>query len=237
PAEAWKIGGGTVWGWISYDADLDLVYYGTANPGPWNAEQRPGDNKWTNTIFARRPATGEAVWAYQLTPHDVFDYDAVNEQILVDLDLKGRRRKVLVRPERNGYVYVMDRATGEVLSATAFAHVNTTRGVDLATGRLTVNDEKTPVLGKVVRDICPAARRGRCASPSPSGAARWPPPATSFSTAPWIAGSRPCTRAPASCSGSSRPPRGSSASPSPFAAPAASSTSPSSTASAAGRAL
>jgi len=166
PAEAWKIGGGTVWGWISYDADLDLVYYGTANPGPWNAEQRPGDNKWTNTIFARRPATGEAVWAYQLTPHDVFDYDAVNEQILVDLDLKGRRRKVLVRPERNGYVYVMDRATGEVLSATAFAHVNTTRGVDLATGRLTVNDEKTPVLGKVVRDICPAAPGAKDWQPS-----------------------------------------------------------------------
>src|SRR4051812_16850375 len=71
PADAWKIGGGTVWGWITYDADLDLLYYGSANPGPWNPEQRPGDNKWTSTMFARRPATGEAIWAYQKSPHDL----------------------------------------------------------------------------------------------------------------------------------------------------------------------
>ena len=166
PAEAWRIGGGTVWGWISYDPELDLVYYGTANPGPWNPEQRPGDNKWTSTIFARRPATGEAVWAYQFSPHDVHDYDAVNEQVLLDLDIKGQRRKVLVRPERNGYVYVIDRATGEVLSATAFAHVNTSQGVDLATGRLNVNEDKTPALGKVVRNICPASPGAKDWQPS-----------------------------------------------------------------------
>jgi PQQ-dependent dehydrogenase (methanol/ethanol family) len=166
PAEAWRIGGGTVWGWISYDPDLDLVYYGTGNPGPWNPEQRPGDNKWTSAIFARRPATGEAVWAYQFSPHDVHDSDAINEQVLLDLDIKGQRRKVLVRPERNGYVYVMDRATGEVLSATAFAHVTSSHGVDLATGRLNVNEEKTPMLGKVVRNICPAAPGAKDWQPS-----------------------------------------------------------------------
>jgi PQQ-dependent dehydrogenase (methanol/ethanol family) len=166
PPEAWRIGGGTVWGWISYDPALDLIYYGTGNPGPWNPDQRPGDNKWTSAIFARRPDTGEAVWAYQLSPHDVHDYDGINEQILLDLDIKGVRRRILVRPERNGYVYVMDRATGEVLSATPFAHVNTSKGVDLATGRLEINHEKTPVLGKVVRDICPAAPGAKDWQPS-----------------------------------------------------------------------
>src|SRR5438105_171308 len=159
-------GAATVWGWISYDAELDLVYYGTGNPGPWNPEQRPGDNRWTSAIFARRPSTGEAVWAYQLSPHDLHDYDGIDEQILLDLDIKGRRRKALVRPDRNGYVYVMDRATGEVLSATPFAHVNTSKGVDLATGQLSLNDEKTPVLGKVVRDICPAAPGAKDWQPS-----------------------------------------------------------------------
>src|ERR1041385_4657351 len=117
PPDAWKIGGGTVWGWLSYDPELDLIFYGTSNPGPWNAEARPGDNKWTSGIFARKPETGEAVWFYQLSPHDLFDYDGVNESILVDLTINGQPRKVLIRPERNGYVYVMDRAPGEVLSA------------------------------------------------------------------------------------------------------------------------
>src|SRR5438094_3726831 len=148
PEGGWKHGGAPVWGWLSYDPELDLVYYGTANPGPWNAEQRPGDNKWTATIFARRPATGEARWAYQVSPHDLYDYDGVNELVLLDLDLAGRRRKVAVRPDRNGYVYVLDRATGEVLSATPFGYVTTTKGVDLTSGRLTYVDAKKPELGK-----------------------------------------------------------------------------------------
>ena len=80
----------TGWSWISYDPDLDLIYYGTANPGPWNADQRPGDNKWTCTIFARRPETGEAIWAYQINPHDDHDYDGVNENILLDLNINGQ---------------------------------------------------------------------------------------------------------------------------------------------------
>src|SRR5690349_854045 len=72
PPDAWKIGGGTVWGWISYDPELNLIYYGTANPGPWNDEVRPGDNKWTAGIFARDPDSGEAVWFYQYNPHDLY---------------------------------------------------------------------------------------------------------------------------------------------------------------------
>jgi alcohol dehydrogenase (cytochrome c) len=157
PGETWKIGGAGVWGWISYDPALDLVYYGTANPAPWNPEQRPGDNKWSSTLFARRPDTGEAIWAYQLSPHDLHDYDGINEQILLDMPIGGQSRRALVRPERNGYVYVMDRATGEVLSADPYGPITTTKGVDLKTGRLTYNPETKPHVGKVVRGICPAA--------------------------------------------------------------------------------
>ena len=107
PPDAWQQGGGNVWGWISYDPDLDLIYYGTGNPGPWNHEMRPGDNKWTAGIFARDPDTGAARWFYQWSPHDVYDHDGINEQILLDMNWKGQPRKVLVRPERNGFLYVI----------------------------------------------------------------------------------------------------------------------------------
>ena len=157
PADKWKIGGAGAWGWLTYDPELDLVYYGTANPGPWNPEQRPGDNKWSATLFARRPETGEAIWAYQLTPHDQHDYDGVNENILVDMPWKGQRRKLILRPDRNGYFYVIDRASGEVLSAEPYGVVNTTTGVDLKTGRLQYNPDKATKTGKVTRNSCPAA--------------------------------------------------------------------------------
>jgi PQQ-dependent dehydrogenase (methanol/ethanol family) len=166
PADAWRVGGGTVWGWISYDAELDLIFYGTANPGPWNPEQRPGDNKWTATLFARDPDTGEAVWAYQKNPHDEHDYDGVNESVLVDLPWRGQMRQVLLHPERNGYLYVIDRTSGEVLSAEPFAHVNTTLGVDLQSGRPRVNKEKSPRLGIVIRDACPASPGAKDWQPS-----------------------------------------------------------------------
>lgn len=166
PSDAWKIGGGTVWGWISYDPELNLVYYGTGNPSPWNSAQRPGDNKWTAAIFARDLDTGAARWAYQWTPHDVHDYDGINENVLVDLPWQGRLRKLLVHPERNGYVYVMDRLTGEVLSADAYAPISTSTGVDLVTGRLQPIEAKKPEVGKVVRDICPAAPGAKDWQPS-----------------------------------------------------------------------
>ena len=166
PPEAWKIGGGNAWGWISYDAELDLIYYGTGNPGPWNPDQRPGDNKWTAGVFARRPDTGEAVWFYQWSPHDLHDYDGVNENVLLDLPIGGATRKVLVHPERNGYVYVLDRATGEALSADAFVPVNTSLGVDLKNGGLRYNPQKVPQPGKVIHDICPASPGGKDWNPS-----------------------------------------------------------------------
>lgn len=159
--DQWKIGGGTVWGWISYDPETNLIFYGTGNPGPWNPDQRPGDNKWTSGIFARDVDTGEARWFYQWSPHDLHDYDGINEQLLMDMNWGGQTRKVLVRPERNGYVYVLDRGTGEVLSANPFIEVNSSKGVDLKTGKLLYNDDKSPQVGKVVRRICPASPGGK----------------------------------------------------------------------------
>jgi PQQ-dependent dehydrogenase (methanol/ethanol family) len=166
PGDAWQRGGGTVWGWISYDPELNLVYYGTANPGPWNAEQRPGDNKWTAGVFARDADTGAARWFYQFNPHDLFDYDGVNENVLMDLQVAGRTRKVLVHPDRNGYVYVLDRLSGEVISATAFVHVNTIASVDLKSGRPNYVESRKPKVNEVVRDICPHAAGGKDWQPS-----------------------------------------------------------------------
>jgi lanthanide-dependent methanol dehydrogenase len=172
PPDAWKIGGGGAWAWISYDPELNLIYYGTANPGPWDADARPGDNKFTSGIFARDADTGEVVWFYQFSPHDLFDYDAVNENILLDLPINGQTRKVLIHPDRNGYVYVMDRTSGEVLSASPFAPITTSRGVDLKTGLLQYVEEKKPTRGKVSRGLCPTA----------PGAKDWQPSAFSAKT-------------------------------------------------------
>ncbi len=157
PPDAWKIGGGSVWGWISYDPELNLIYYGTANPGPWNPEVRPGDNKWTAGIFARDADTGEARWFYQYNPHDLYDYDGINENVLLDLPINGQTRKVLVHPDRNGHMYVLDRTTGEVITAQPFGYTTTTRGVDTKTGLPQYVEETKPRWGTVVRNICPAS--------------------------------------------------------------------------------
>ena len=166
PPDAWRVGGGAVWGWLSYDPALNLVYYGTSNPGPWNPEQRPGDNKWTAGTFARDVDTGEARWFYQWSPHDLFDHDGINEHILVDLTIGGRMRKALIRPERNGYIYVLDRETGEVISADPFVHITSSKGVDLKSGRLIPAPDKEPKVGIVIRDICPAAPGAKDWNPS-----------------------------------------------------------------------
>jgi PQQ-dependent dehydrogenase (methanol/ethanol family) len=166
PPDAWKIGGGNVWGWITYDAELNTLYHGTGNPGPWNADQRPGDNKWTTGIFARDPATGAAHWYYQMSPHDEHDYDGINEQILLDMPFQGSMRKVLIHFDRNGYLYVIDRKTGQVLSADPFGPTNWTRGIDLTTGRPILNPDKSTHQGQDVRDICPTASGSKDWNPS-----------------------------------------------------------------------
>ncbi|WP_339612389.1 methanol/ethanol family PQQ-dependent dehydrogenase [uncultured Methylophaga sp.] len=133
--DQWKIGGGTTWGWYSYDPDLNQFYYGNGNPSTWNPVQRPGDNKWTMTLFGRDLDTGMAKWVYQMTPYDEWDYDGVNENILVDQKIKGKMRKMLVHFDRNGFAYTMDRETGELLVAEKYdPAVNWATGVNLKTG-------------------------------------------------------------------------------------------------------
>ncbi len=159
--DQWKIGGGTTWGWYSYDPELDLIYYGTGNPSTWNPVQRPGDNRWSMTIMARDPDDGMAKWLYQMTPHDEWDYDGVNEMILVDIPVKGQERKALVHFDRNGFGYTMDRETGELLVAEKFdPAVNWATHVDMKTGRPQVVDQySTGHQGEDVNTtgICPAA--------------------------------------------------------------------------------
>ncbi|GJD35086.1 PQQ-dependent dehydrogenase (methanol/ethanol family) [Methylobacterium aerolatum] len=118
--DQWRIGGGCAWGWFSYDPDLHLVYYGTSNPSTWNPAQRPGDNAWAEAIIARDADTGVARWVYQMTPHDQWDFDGVNEMILTEQEIGGTRRKVLTHFDRNGFGYTLDRATGELLTAEKF---------------------------------------------------------------------------------------------------------------------
>ena len=164
--DQWKIGGGTTWGWFSYDPEADLVYYGTGNPSTWNPAQRPGDNKWSMTIMARDPDTGMAKWFYQKTPHDEWDYDGVNENILVDQEIDGEMRKLLVNFDRNGFAYTMDRVTGELLLADKFdpvvnwaTHVDMDPESDTYGRPMVVEEYSTAQNGPDVNTtgICPAA--------------------------------------------------------------------------------
>jgi PQQ-dependent dehydrogenase (methanol/ethanol family) len=166
PGEQWKHGGGTVWGWISYDPESNLLYYGTGNPGVWNPDMRPGDNKWSCTIFARDADTGAARWAYQISAHDQWDYDEIMENILVDMEWKGRMRKLLIHPGRTGFVFVLDRETGELLSAEPFQPVNWASGYDLRTGKPHENPDKHTHQGTVTRQICPSSTGAKEFNPS-----------------------------------------------------------------------
>jgi alcohol dehydrogenase (cytochrome c) len=156
--DQWKRGGGTTWGWYSYDPELNLFYYGTGNPGTWNPDQRPGDNKWSMTIFARNPDTGMARWAYQMTPHDEWDYDGVNEMILADLNINGKKTKALVHFDRNGFGYTLDRTNGKVLVAQPYGPgVNWASKVDLTTGVPVKNPKFGTNSKENTTGICPAA--------------------------------------------------------------------------------
>jgi len=162
--EQWKLGGSTTWGWYSYDPELNLVYYGSANPGTWNPSQRPGDNKWSMTIFARDVDTGNARWVYQMTPHDEWDYDGVNEMILADQTIGGTPRKLLVHFDRNGFAYTLDRTNGELLVAEKYdPAVNWATKVDMdknskTYGRPLVDAKYSTQKEDVnAKGICPAA--------------------------------------------------------------------------------
>jgi lanthanide-dependent methanol dehydrogenase len=167
PPNQWKLGGGTVWGWISYDPETNLVYYGSGNPGVWNPDLRPGDNKWSMTIFARDADTGYARWAYQILPHDQWDYDEIMENILVDMEWGGRMRKLLLHPARNGFLFVLDRESGEVLSAKSFVpSTNWASGYDLKTGLPIFDPTKATHQGTVTRNICPSSTGAKEVIPS-----------------------------------------------------------------------
>ncbi|HWW32279.1 MAG TPA: PQQ-dependent dehydrogenase, methanol/ethanol family [Steroidobacteraceae bacterium] len=155
--DSWKSGGAPVWGWISYDPELDLIYYGTGNAAPYDPEARAGDNKWSASVLARRPGTGELVWAYQFTPHDNWDYDATGAMLLVDLTIAGKPVKALVHFDKNGFAYTLDRASGKLLVAAPFAPVTWAQSVDLASGRPVIEPAKQTGVSKgKVTGVCPS---------------------------------------------------------------------------------
>ncbi len=167
PGAMWQQGGGTVWSWITYDPELNLIFYGTSNPGVWDADLRPGANKWGASVFARNPDTGAAVWAYQLTPHDGWDFDAISENIAVDLPYgNDPSRKLLVQFDKNGYAYTFDRATGEVLVANPFEPVNWATGVNLKTGMPAIDPAKRTHQGVWTNNICPTPLGGKDYEPA-----------------------------------------------------------------------
>jgi PQQ-dependent dehydrogenase (methanol/ethanol family) len=181
PGDEWQRGGGAAWGWYAYDPDLHLVYYSTGNPGLWSPSFRCGakpqsqkacndgswDNKWSMTIFARNVDTGEAVWAYQMTPFDQWDYDGVNELILVDnLDVDGHKHKALVHFDRNGFAYVLDRTDGTLLRAHKFVTANWAEKVDMKTGRPVKVAEHSPLEPQKNTQSCPSAMGGKDQQPA-----------------------------------------------------------------------
>ena len=178
PGDEWKRGGGSPWAWYSYDPELKLVYASTGNPGNWSPTTRckfdthekcnagEQDNKWSMTIFARKVDTGEVVWAYQMTPFDQWDYDGVNENILVDMpNVDGKARKTLVHFDRNGFAYVLDRTDGTLLRAHKFVTVNWAEKVDLKTGRPVKVAEHSPFKIGVNTQACPSAMGGKDQQP------------------------------------------------------------------------
>ena len=129
--DSWKHGGGAVWVTGSYDPDLNLIYWGTGNPGPdFNGDKRAGDNLYSDSVVALDPDTGKLKWHFQFTPHDEFDYDSTQVPVLADIEWQGRPRKVMLWANRNGFWYVLDRATGEFLSGKPFAKVTWTESLD-----------------------------------------------------------------------------------------------------------
>jgi alcohol dehydrogenase (cytochrome c) len=160
---AWEIGGGSAWITGSYDPELDLMYWGIGNPAPWASQSRDGDNLYTSSVLAMRPATGEIVWYYQFTPNDAYDYDACWELINADIDIGGQKRKVIMQLNRNGFLYVVDRTNGKLLAANAFETVNWASHVDKETGR--------PVETSIAKSI----RAGKATEhwPSTRGGKNW----------------------------------------------------------------
>jgi len=161
PGDTWKHGGAPTWLTGTYDPNLDLVYWGTGNPGPWNPIVRKGDNLYASSVLAIRPKTGEIVWHYQFSPNDPFDYDGVNELVLATLKVDGRDRDVVMQANRNGFFYVLDRKTGELLRANKFVTVTWAKGIDLKTGRPIETAATKSVRAGKKEEIWPSAFGGK----------------------------------------------------------------------------
>jgi methanol dehydrogenase (cytochrome c) subunit 1 len=156
--DAWKIGGGTNWGWYAYDSDLEMLYYGSGNPAPWNETMRPGDNKWTMTIWGRDVNTGEAKFGYQKTPHDEWDYAGVNYMGLSEQMVDGKMTKLLTHPDRNGLVYTLNRENGNLVNAFKIDDtVNWVKKVDLKSGLPIRDPEYSTHMDHQATGICPSA--------------------------------------------------------------------------------
>jgi alcohol dehydrogenase (cytochrome c) len=158
---AWELGGGSSWITGSYDPELDLTYWGIGNPAPWASQSRPGDNLYTSSVLALRPKTGEIVWHYQFTPNDPYDFDANWELIIADIDVQGAKRKVVMQLNRNGFLYVIDRTNGKLISAEPYEKVNWATHIDLSSGRPVETE-----VGKKVRageqiEMWPSTRGGK----------------------------------------------------------------------------
>ena len=158
---AWEVGGGSAWITGSYDPELDLMYWGIGNPAPWASQRRPGDNLYTSSVLALRPKTGEIAWHYQFTPNDAYDYDACWELIVADLKVQGRNRKVVMQLNRNGFLYVIDRASGELISAKAYEKVNWASHVDVKTGRPVETDIARSIRDMKATEHWPSTRGGK----------------------------------------------------------------------------
>src|SRR5438309_4646458 len=146
PGKLYLHGGGTTWMPGTYDPKLDTIYWGTSNPAPdFEGGVRPGDDLYTDCMLALDPDTGKLKWYFQFTPHDLFDFDAVETPILIDAPYKGEPRKLLVEANRNGFIYVLDRVTGQFLSAISFvSKLNWAKGIDAKGRPILANVEPTP---------------------------------------------------------------------------------------------
>ena len=163
PAEtdAYQHGGGSTWITGSYDPDLDLVYWGTGNAAPWNPSLRSGDSLYTAGVVAFRPKTGELVWHYQWTPNDMYDYDGVNENVLADVKIDRKMRKVLMHADRNGFLYVLERTDGKLIAAHPYEKVNWAERIDLASGRPVLTELSTRLIAGEEVEMWPGTRGGK----------------------------------------------------------------------------
>ncbi|OKO85420.1 quinonprotein alcohol dehydrogenase [Bradyrhizobium sp. NAS80.1] len=163
--DTWKLGGGSTWITGSYDPELNTVYWGIGNPGPFNSAVRPGDNLYTCSVLAMDPKTGKIKWHYQFSPNNPFDYDSVAEMVLADMNVEGKPTKVLMDANRNGFFYVLDRTNGKLLAANPYVKVNWATGIDMKTGR------------PIETDVTTGAREGKKVTVYPSilGGKNWEP--------------------------------------------------------------